>query len=149
MRIIAWSSDVCSYDLPDLLLAAVDQGLGRFDQGHELRSQSVAVLRRAGAARDVVPAPVADAAAAAQAIGVGGHRRGEAQGVAGRRAQRRARDRGGEQAAVVLARALVALAQVRDHVRPSSEERRVGKECVSTWRFRWAPYHYKKKKSNI
>src|SRR3546814_18288370 len=27
-----------------------------------------------------------------------------------------------------------------------SEERRVGKECVSTCRSRWAPYHYKKKK---
>src|SRR3546814_16766276 len=26
-----------------------------------------------------------------------------------------------------------------------SEERRVGKECVSTWRSRWSPYHYKKK----
>src|SRR3546814_20212122 len=26
----------------------------------------------------------------------------------------------------------------------SSEERRVGKECVSTCRFRWSPYHYKK-----
>src|SRR3546814_18839949 len=26
-----------------------------------------------------------------------------------------------------------------------SEERRVGKECVSTCRSRWAPYHYKKK----
>src|SRR3546814_8509678 len=22
-----------------------------------------------------------------------------------------------------------------------SEERRVGQECVSTWRYRWAPYH--------
>src|SRR3546814_18046203 len=29
------------------------------------------------------------------------------------------------------------------HVR--SEERRVGKECVSTCRSRWSPYHYKKK----
>src|SRR3546814_11762027 len=28
----------------------------------------------------------------------------------------------------------------------SSEERRVGKECVSTCRYRWSPYHYKKKK---
>src|SRR3546814_11818679 len=28
-----------------------------------------------------------------------------------------------------------------------SEERRVGKECVSTCRSRWPPYHYKKKKS--
>src|SRR3546814_11825098 len=25
-----------------------------------------------------------------------------------------------------------------------SEERRVGKECVSTCRARWSPYHYKK-----
>src|SRR3546814_20734837 len=29
-----------------------------------------------------------------------------------------------------------------------SEERRVGKECVSTCRSRWSPYHYKKKKHN-
>src|SRR3546814_17843054 len=26
-----------------------------------------------------------------------------------------------------------------------SEERRVGKECVSTCRYRWSPYHSKKK----
>src|SRR3546814_11696500 len=30
-----------------------------------------------------------------------------------------------------------------------SEERRVGKECVSTCRSRWSPYHYKKKKKTI
>src|SRR3546814_12348461 len=29
-----------------------------------------------------------------------------------------------------------------------SEERRVGKEWVSTCRSRWSPYHYKKKKNN-
>src|SRR3546814_11669163 len=29
-----------------------------------------------------------------------------------------------------------------------SEERRVGKECVSTCRSRWSPDHYKKKKHN-
>src|SRR3546814_18655086 len=28
-----------------------------------------------------------------------------------------------------------------------SEERRVGKECVSTCRSRWSPYYYKKKKN--
>src|SRR3546814_20070857 len=28
-----------------------------------------------------------------------------------------------------------------------SEERRVGKECVSTCRSRWSPYQYKKKKN--
>src|SRR3546814_19566292 len=27
--------------------------------------------------------------------------------------------------------------------RRRSEERRVGKECVSTCRFRWSPFHYK------
>src|SRR3546814_18635905 len=27
---------------------------------------------------------------------------------------------------------------------PRSEERRVGKECVSTCRYRWSPYHLKK-----
>src|SRR3546814_19152782 len=32
--------------------------------------------------------------------------------------------------------------------RDRSEERRVGKECVSTCRSRWSPYHYKKKKEN-
>src|SRR3546814_17274099 len=30
-----------------------------------------------------------------------------------------------------------------------SEERRVGKECVSTCRSRWSPYHYKKKKKKL
>src|SRR3546814_14526848 len=29
-----------------------------------------------------------------------------------------------------------------------SEERRVGKECVSTCRYRWSPYHAKKKQKN-
>src|SRR3546814_21062173 len=28
-----------------------------------------------------------------------------------------------------------------------SEERRVGKECVSTCRTRWSPYHYKNKQN--
>src|SRR3546814_1106850 len=30
-----------------------------------------------------------------------------------------------------------------------SEERRVGKECVSTCRSRWSPYHSKKKNKNV
>src|SRR3546814_13887354 len=30
---------------------------------------------------------------------------------------------------------------------PRSEERRVGKECVSTCRSRWSPYHSKKKQN--
>src|SRR3546814_11361233 len=32
---------------------------------------------------------------------------------------------------------------------PRSEERRVGKECVSTCRSRWSPYPYKKKKTKV
>src|SRR3546814_19552149 len=32
----------------------------------------------------------------------------------------------------------------RATVKPRSEERRVGKECVSTCRSRWSPYHLKK-----
>src|SRR3546814_16999674 len=32
-----------------------------------------------------------------------------------------------------------------DVISARSEERRVGKECVSPCRSRWAPYHYKKK----
>src|SRR3546814_14723104 len=36
------------------------------------------------------------------------------------------------------------------HVFPErSEERRVGKECVSTCRSRWSPYHSKKKTKTI
>src|SRR3546814_14066077 len=31
------------------------------------------------------------------------------------------------------------------HLTKRSEERRVGKECVSTCRSRWSPYHKKKK----
>src|SRR3546814_17968773 len=30
-----------------------------------------------------------------------------------------------------------------------SEERRVGKECVSTCRSRWSPYHYKKNNTKL
>src|SRR3546814_11379741 len=37
-------------------------------------------------------------------------------------------------------------AQLRQRLR--SEERRVGKECVSTCRSRWAPYHQKKQNEN-
>src|SRR3546814_12752228 len=32
----------------------------------------------------------------------------------------------------------------RDRQQLRSEERRAGKEWVSTWRSRWSPYHYKK-----
>src|SRR3546814_13832852 len=37
---------------------------------------------------------------------------------------------------------------VKRPTRTRSEERRVGKECVSTGRSRWSPYHDKKTKCN-
>src|SRR3546814_15593536 len=42
-------------------------------------------------------------------------------------------------------RARAAAAIRASHPDWRSEERRVGKECVSTCRSRWSPYHYKKK----
>src|SRR3546814_19057628 len=48
----------------------------------------------------------------------------------------------GDGANVYLASAELAAVAAR------SEERRVGKECVSTCRSRWAPYHSKKKKKH-
>src|SRR3546814_16115218 len=43
-------------------------------------------------------------------------------------------------------RAIALWASMKSRPRPiRSEERRVGKECVSTCRSRWSPYHYNKK----
>src|SRR3546814_17117306 len=39
------------------------------------------------------------------------------------------------------------LKDTQKYVFERSEERRVGKECVSTCRYRWSPYHKKKKKN--
>src|SRR3546814_11756687 len=45
---------------------------------------------------------------------------------------------------------VVALRPLLRLVQPArSEERRVGKECVSTCRSRWSPYHYKQKHTQI
>src|SRR3546814_13263769 len=41
---------------------------------------------------------------------------------------------------------LVAIQQADMAGDQRSEERRVGKECVSTCRSRWSPHHYKKKR---
>src|SRR3546814_14250543 len=46
---------------------------------------------------------------------------------------------------VATAVGIVLLAIVAIVALGRSEERRVGKECVSTCRSRWSPYHYKKK----
>src|SRR3546814_9707954 len=46
----------------------------------------------------------------------------------------------------VFGQAMRAIGMVGMHLLYRSEERRVGKECVSTCRSRWLPYHYNKKK---
>src|SRR3546814_11047931 len=48
--------------------------------------------------------------------------------------------------AAVLA-AAIWIDRLRERQVRRSEERRVGKECVSTCRSRWSPYHSKKKKN--
>src|SRR3546814_11444016 len=53
------------------------------------------------------------------------------------------RDPSGELAAAI--KGLRTIKSIEDAV-ASSEERRVGKECVSTCRSRWSPYHYKKQR---
>src|SRR3546814_13268009 len=46
----------------------------------------------------------------------------------------------------ISARISPALKRAVENIR-RSEERRVGKECVSKCRSRWSPYHYKKNKT--
>src|SRR3546814_12539790 len=52
-------------------------------------------------------------------------------------------ERAQSQQALVIPQAAIVVDQAG-----RSEERRVGKECVSTCRSRWSPYHYKKNKNN-
>src|SRR3546814_14717233 len=52
----------------------------------------------------------------------------------------------GQPCEIVRARATVVITIIGDAYVVRSEERRVGKECVSTCSSRWSPYHKKKKK---
>src|SRR3546814_18563069 len=115
MRISDWSSDVCSFDLA--------------------RKRSVD-LRRNRALRLIPKAPLlgtkeGDAVIPMQRVDQG---HGFAQGPMGHggRLRRRGKDFG-EHLPVPRQHLRVVLAR--------SEERRVGKECVSTCRSRWWPYH--------
>src|SRR3546814_12824053 len=60
------------------------------------------------------------------------------------------RNKGSESSDKMTGRNLLSVSIAPRKTKPSapsrSEERRVGKECVSTCRSRWSPYHYKKKK---
>src|SRR3546814_11500357 len=119
MRISDWSSDVCSSDLPHekyvLLVAAVARGLFA-----HLRAQGVAAACQHAALRrlqDVLPEFRAPDLMHAFPRDITAAARGE------QRADRQCDQRLPDQ---------------------RSEERRVGKECVSTCRYRWSPYPSKK-----
>src|SRR3546814_15196117 len=118
MRISDWSSDVCSSDLDDQ----------KFTEWGE---QISATERRAAAAeRQTVDRYLARHLADR----IGGEFAGRINGVT----------RFG--VFVTLAETGAdGLVPIRSLPDDRSEERRVGKECVSTCRSRWSPYHYKKK----
>src|SRR3546814_12294160 len=112
MRISDWSSDVCSSDLLPQGRAGGGGGVSR--SLHD--PQRVVPLRQQfGFARlRLVQVRFLDVAVAADVLRDGG-------------------DFGGE----VDVAAVECVEQAADR----SEERRVGKECVSTCRSRWSPYH--------
>src|SRR3546814_11258175 len=123
MRISDWSSDVCSSDLARRAFRGTGGGggarpdrPGTLDFGEARRSSDP---RESGGAEPFLPC---------RGAGGGAARRRRGRKIVGRRADRRS-DR----------------ARRRSCDGNSSDERRVGKECVSTCRSRWAPDHYKKK----
>src|SRR3546814_13683971 len=120
MRIIDWSSVVCSSDLMDeyerLVFPSIERGECIADQLLPFRAGiggNPVLRQRADRRHDVVI-----------------------------RHQHAARNRG-MPSKCVEAPLQHWFAAERRQLR--SEERRVGKECVSTCRSRWAPYPYKKK----
>src|SRR3546814_6726348 len=112
MRISDWSSDVCSSDLAfDLVAEEIDTQAGFLAGGEQVED--------AAAHREF--ALVGDGIDAAEAV------RDEQFGERVAVDPLPRRERRGE------------LADAKGRER--SEERRVGKECVSTCRSRWSPYH--------
>src|SRR3546814_18087933 len=118
MRISDWSSDVCSSDL-----VGVDPP-ARFDIGFASNEQSLRVVASIVAGGELTPDGERVITVIALAILL------EDTGLSGcvRRAAIGFRDFEGD----------FALAQ---RIEDRSAERRVGKECVSTCRSRWSPYH--------
>src|SRR3546814_4380180 len=153
MRISDWSSDVCSSDLVALRavrepaeiergypeIGAVDAHAGNGEPDLELE-HGAGVLRvpAAGEQRQLVDVQVkvhGRRAEEGDLVGQFGFR--HRLGVARLRLR------------VPGAGADPQRAGVAVRLRPRSEERRVGKECVSTGRSRWSPYHDTKKNEII
>src|SRR3546814_21099133 len=114
MRISDWGSDVCSSDLVAILESRALVELDGAAADAQRVLPAVVALRLQRHLADAIQAHVAG-------LVVGGERLDRERGRAGEQQQR-----GGGQEGLVHA---------------SSEERRVGQECVSTCRSRWSPYH--------
>src|SRR3546814_14468842 len=131
MRISDWSSDVCSSDL--------SQGLGGQLTGFYNAAQDLAADPTSGSARD---------AFLASAGKVANQFRSLAQSFAGTRTGIR-QDVDQTVARInEIGRSLSSLnsSLPRPAAGPRPEERRLGKECVSTCRSRWSPVHLKNKR---
>src|SRR3546814_13711221 len=124
MRISDWSSDVCSSDLADTLPFSFTQKTGDALRASADLNEAIAVL----AAGPEVDQALADATAALKAEGT-------EEAFARQNALVR------EKAALRERLANLVLADEDDETIDRSEERRVGKECVSPVRSRWSPDH--------
>src|SRR3546814_16294195 len=131
MRISDWSSDVCSSDLP--LLSAITQAKGA--KAIYVGDSAVDVETARAAAMPSIAVGFGFSDVCASQLGADLHidhfdmLPSAVRSIiapARSNAQRASFDLGPGQAPV------------------RSEERRVGKECVSMCRLRWLPYHYKK-----
>src|SRR3546814_15295766 len=151
MRISDWSSDVCSSDLgrlvPLLQIAAVEQdtaGVGRVQPGQQLDQGGLAGAVLADQRQRLAWTDVQVDVLQRRGVGAGVGEADvlEADAVAGVRALDRRALRGGHRGFQVF----VQRRQVQVVLVHRSEERRVGKECVSTCRSRWSPYTKKTKK---
>src|SRR3546814_14798799 len=151
MRISDWSADVCSSDLDEILQAMVaDTALGR---AYVNNGGDIAVHLAPGESlrAGVVCNPehphgdaiaVLHAAQPARGIATSGWRgRSFSLGIADAVTVLAANAAMADAAATMIANA--------DDVdyRPRSEDRRVGKECVSACRYRWSTHNKKKKKA--
>src|SRR3546814_11262454 len=112
MRISDWSSDVCSSDL-----AIRERWAEQVNDALELAQVADRVDHRSYARQGVEVEPTVKMGHASAAI----ERRAEREQIAA-----------GEEPHAVTP---------RGQMNERSEERRVGKECVSTCRSRWSPYH--------
>src|SRR3546814_12372462 len=119
MRISDWSSDVCSSDLTDRVERALSAVYTFYDPDESARGLGTfAILRQIAWARDEGLDHLY------MGYWIEGHRKMDY--------KRRFRP-------------LEAFTgRGRRRLEPSTEERRVGKECVSTWRSRWSLYHENK-----